>query len=296
MGYFAIGSKGVLLAKDLGSPMGEAGQVNNLTHDPQTIVLSRSYANPVVIAQSASTNGTQPVIVRITDVQSDRFTMYLQETPDENGLHTAEQVTYIVVEAGKWELADGTLIEAGTVTTGAAVGGHIADSWETVALTSAFTDKPLVMTQTQTASDTSFVSTRQRLNSATGFDVAMEEEEASLVAHAAETIGYIAMQTGTGAWGGNLFEAGYTGKAVDDGGYTQNFATGFTAAPLFLSNLTTYHGADSTHVRYSALGAASVNIKLEEDTTEDPETGHTTENIGYLAIAGAGALFGTAIP
>ena len=71
-----------------------------------------------MIAQSPSTNGTAPVIVRITDVQSDRFTMYLQEPPDENGTHTAEQVTYIVIEAGQWQLADGTLIEAGTVTTG----------------------------------------------------------------------------------------------------------------------------------------------------------------------------------
>ncbi len=48
-------------------------------------------------------------------------------------------------------------------------------------------------------------------------------------------------------------------------------------------------------MRHSALGATSVTIKLEEDTTEDPETGHTTENIGYLALAAPASLFGTVV-
>jgi hypothetical protein len=52
--------------------------------------------------------GSQVAVVRITDVKRDRFTMYVGEAPDQDGWHTEETVSYVVLEAGSWELADGT--------------------------------------------------------------------------------------------------------------------------------------------------------------------------------------------
>ena len=42
----------------------------------------------------------QPAIARITDVQSDRFTMYLQEPSNLGGAHDWERVSYALFEAG----------------------------------------------------------------------------------------------------------------------------------------------------------------------------------------------------
>jgi hypothetical protein len=46
-------------------------------------------------------------VVRVTDVQTQSFTLYAHEAPDKNGSHATETVSWLVVEAGTWEVADG---------------------------------------------------------------------------------------------------------------------------------------------------------------------------------------------
>jgi hypothetical protein len=94
--------------------IGEVGYLDdNLTHSPKTVVLSQRYANPVVLAQPLSYDGSDTSVVRITDVQSDCFTLYVHEAPNHNGTHTNESVSYRSAElaskpgvAGEWG-ADG---------------------------------------------------------------------------------------------------------------------------------------------------------------------------------------------
>jgi YD repeat-containing protein len=60
--------------------IGEVGFIDDtLTHTPQTVMLSRSYQNPVVFATPLSRDGGDTAVVRITSVQSDRFTLYVSE-------------------------------------------------------------------------------------------------------------------------------------------------------------------------------------------------------------------------
>jgi serralysin len=46
-------------------------------------------------------------VVPITDVQADRFTLYVDEAPNHDGSHTTETVSWLVLEAGSWTLPDG---------------------------------------------------------------------------------------------------------------------------------------------------------------------------------------------
>jgi hypothetical protein len=101
--------------------MGEVGQIAALTHNPVEVVLGRSYQNPVVFVQPVSYNGPGTSVVRITDVQPDRFTAYIHEPPNLDVWHTAETVSYLVVEAGSWRLAGGTLLQVGSEVTSATV-------------------------------------------------------------------------------------------------------------------------------------------------------------------------------
>ncbi len=97
--------------------------MNDLDHNPQTVILSRTYTDPVVLARPLSINDGDPSLVRITDVQADRFTFFVHEAPDLDGTHdSTETVSYIVLETGDWDLSDGTLLEVGKVTTTASVG------------------------------------------------------------------------------------------------------------------------------------------------------------------------------
>ena len=123
--YLAIGGTGLLTATMAQQEIGEVGTITNLTHAVQTILLDRSYIAPVVFAQSPTAYGIDPVTVRVDNVLSDRFSIYLTEPSDQNNLHnTPETVTYLVLEAGVHTLADGTHLEVGMRTTGATVGQH----------------------------------------------------------------------------------------------------------------------------------------------------------------------------
>jgi RHS repeat-associated protein len=277
--------------------LGEVGYIDDtLTHTPQTIVLSRSYADPVVFAQPVSRDGGDPSVIRITDVQADRFTLYVHEAPNKNGSHTTEAVSYLVLEAGSWQLPDGTLLEAGKVDTSATVGKNVSNVWEQVSFHQLHSAAPAVVSQVQTENDPHWVKTRQQNTTATGFEVALEEEENETSAHGSETIGWLAIEAGQGSWSDHTYEAANTADAVTHDWYQINFGQSFGAAPRFIAGLATYDGVDNAYLRYSrtSLTTSGVQVMVEEETTYDTETGHTSEVVSYLAIQGDGLLTGRA--
>jgi len=274
--------------------IGEVGQITGLTHVAHTQNLSGQYTNPVVFALPPTRNGTNVAVVRITDVQSDEFTVRIKEPPSENGIHgTGETVSYIVLEAGEWELPDGTILEVGTLDTNATVGINVQNSWEQITFSSVFTSKPVALSQVQSNNDSHYVVTRQRLLNTTGFKVALEENEAKTTAHGTETIGWLAIENSTGSWDGHLYEADRTAKNVTHNWTSITFAQSFSNPPRFMANLGSYHGDDNAHLRYQSLTKDGVEVMVEEDTGHDSETTHTEEVVDYLAIEGNGLLTGT---
>lgn len=270
--------------------IGEVGHVTNLRHVSQTVQLSRSYVSPVVIAQPPAYNGANESVVRITDVRSNAFDFFIDEAPDQDGPHTFETVSYLVLEAGSWQLPDGTEIEAGTLSTSATVGRNVSGSFATVAFSQPFGTVPAVLSQVQSSNDPAWVKTRQLLASTSSFRVALEEEEAATTAHGTETIGWVAVTQGTGVWSGHRFEVANTANAVTHNFFSIGFGQSFTAAPRFLAAQATRDGADNSGLRYQNLTTTGVQVKVEEDTTFDSEVGHTSEVVSYLALQGDGTL------
>ena len=290
--YLAIEGDGMLTALEEQRPIGEVGTLTNLTDVPQTVVLERSYNNPVVFAQSVSTQGLAPVVVRVTNVQSDRFDLFLAEPSNENGTHTAETVSFVVLEAGTHQLLDGTRIEIGTLDTTATVGRMISNQWEQVSFTSPFTETPVVLTQIQTTNvgRVGFLKIRQNSTDADGLSVALEPEESSTGQHAApETIGYLAIEAGAGTWGTFTYDAGNV-PSVADQFTSHTFGVTNFASPAFLSSMGSYTGQDNGHVRYINLTGSGVQLKIDEDTTVDTEKTHSEETVSYLVLGGQGTL------
>ncbi|MGK7958520.1 MAG: S8 family serine peptidase [Crocosphaera sp.] len=272
----------------------EIGQITDFNHQSQTIVLDNNFINPVIFAQPLSRKSADPSTVRITNIQSDRFSAYLQETTlikgkKHSGAHTRESFSFLVFEQGVWELADGTIIEVGNINTNATT----RSDWQNITFTHDFTDAPVVLTQVQTQNDATFVRTRQKNTTENGFQVALEEEETYLhTGHGSETIAWLAISPGQGNWDGNTFIAGNTGDRVTHKWRTLNFGNTFKDAPKFLGNIATYDGADSSGLRYQKLTNRRVQVMIEEDTSKDNETKHTTENVNFLAIEATGTLTG----
>ena len=217
------------------------------------------------------------------------FTLYVQEAPGQNGTHATETVSYVVLEAGSWALPDGRRLEVGKVITSATV-GVASPAWATVSYGAAFGAAPVVVSQVQGDADGHWVKTRQRNVGAGGFEVALEEDDAQTAPHGSETIGWLALEGGSGTWNGKAYRAASTSDSVTHVWYTESFGGAFSAAPQLIGGVATYDDGDGAYLRYRSLESGSVQLKIEEDKTQDSETNHATEVVGYLAIEGSGTL------
>jgi YD repeat-containing protein len=160
-----------------------------------------------------------------------------------------------------------------------------------------FHAQPVVVSQVQTDNDPHWVKTRQRNVTASGFDVALEEEDANTASHGGEIVGWLAIAPGTGTWSGHKYEAAQTADVVSSTWAAISFAQSFASAPRFVGGIATYDGGDGSYLRYdrTSLTASGVQVMIEEDTTADEETNHTDEVVHYLAIEGSGTLTGMAV-
>ncbi len=96
-------------------------------------------------------------------------------------------------------------LQVGTLATNATVGKRITNVWAQVTFSETFSSAPVVLSQVQSNNDPHWVKTRQQNVGAAGFDVALEEEQASASPHGTETIGWLAIDAGQGAWNDHLF-------------------------------------------------------------------------------------------
>lgn len=155
----------------------------SLTHTPETVNLSRAYEDPVVLARPVSYNGPDVSVIRITDVQSDQFTMYVDEAPNHDGGHTTETVSYIVAESGAWTLANGDRLEVGRIATDAEIGRGVTNTFDEVRFRGSFAATPAILSQVQGELNPHWVTTRQTNPQSHAFDVALQEDEASTASH-----------------------------------------------------------------------------------------------------------------
>ena len=275
--------------------IGEIGRVTNVTHQEQVIPLSHTFQNPVVFASPASFAGADPVVVRVTDVRADQFTIFVAEPSNLNGLHNAaETVSYLVMEAGTHRLEDGAQLDVGTVTTNADSGTRVTDEWVRVDFAKpfpAFPNSPSVFHQIQTTNGDPYLQTRLRSFNERFIELSLQQEEARTANPVAETIGYFAIESGSGTWSGTAYEAVRTGFAMTDQFKRIDFEQTFSAPPNLLASLSSVFNIDNAHLRYTNLDTVGVELKVDEDTTADAETSHTQpEPVAYLALEGSGLL------
>jgi len=107
-------------------------------------------------------------------------------------VHSAEEVSYIIIEAGRHQLADGAIFEAGKT--------QATHQWKQVSFSPTSDQRPvsapLTLTQVQTYANSQAVVTRVRSLTDSGFQVRLQEEEGNDGLHTRETVGYLAISPG----------------------------------------------------------------------------------------------------
>ncbi|PAP76671.1 Kelch repeat-containing protein [Rubrivirga marina] len=246
------------------------------------VSFARPYADPVVVMGPASSNGAEPITVRVRNVTAAGFEFQLDEWDYLDGQHGTETVSWLAVERGVHRVGEGRLLEAGLVTASGAP--------ESFGFGADFASAPVLFSQVSTAAGAGAVVTRQRDVSAGSFQLRLQGEE-STDHQGVETVAYVAVEAGAVA---GVLEAGRTPAPIDHSYAAVSLEDGFASAPALLASMQTLNESDPATLRYRALTGAGFEVRVEEEQSADPETDHTGEVVGFLALA-PGGLRGTTL-
>ena len=270
IGYMAFEARKSVL------PM-EFGEID-VNDQWKTVTLNRVYDEPVVIVGALSLNGWNPSVIRVRNVTGGGFEVRVQEWEYLDGYHVIEQVNYLVIESGSYELPGGSRVEAGRFSANA------VGSFAAVQFKQPFSTVPVVMATTTSVNEGDAVAMRLRNITTTTFDYRIQEQEANDQRHAPEEAGYIAWEPSAGSMDGLVFEIGRTANSVTHNFQALPFYEPFSSPPVFLAGMQTFDNADTAAVRWWKKKPAGIQIKVEEEQSMDAERDHTTEVIGYMVF------------
>lgn len=260
-----------------GNRVGEAGFVD--TDQPghaewHSVRLDRPYRDPIAFAQVMTYEGVNPCHVRLRNVAADSFDFRIEEWDYLDGRHDQERVGYLVLERGTHDLAAG-----GTVVVGATRGD---DGWTGVAFEGDVGSDPVLISRCQTFNGPNEVVTRNRSVTSAGAEIRLQEEQGQDGRHDLETIGFLAAPRGRADLTTGLVTATEEWSALR--------LTGIPSTePVVLASVATFDGANTVGVRLRNVGSSGFELFLEEETSGDEETAHTTEEVGIFAT-GTGPL------
>ena len=130
--------------------------------------------------------------------------------------------------------------------------------------------------------------TRTTGQSATGFQVALEEEEKlNGGEHLSETIGWLAMDPGSAVNGDTSLLSGTTGLVHNHNVSTVNFGETFDAAPAVIAKLASFYSPNTANVRINSITSSGFDVNVDEEQSLDSETNHIKESVSFLALEGS---------
>jgi hypothetical protein len=174
---------------NLAAPMPNVATGNVLAGDAWSeISIDPSFGEPIAILSPPTYADSHPGVVSlIKHGAPDRFEMRFQEWDYLDGGHALEQFSYLILEQGRYTLADGAELEAGVF--------DQADTgvWTSHLFSRDFPGVPMLFFTLQTANENEAVIVRAKNVTASGFEAALFEQEMSINGHAVETVGYLAV-------------------------------------------------------------------------------------------------------
>ena len=211
----------------------------------------------------------------------------MQEYDYLDGDHAAETVGYVAIDRGNYTLSDGTLVEAGFFATNSA--GPL--SFVQSPFVQAFNHTPVVLAAITSFNDEHAVTGRVDEVTTSGFSFAMQEQSSEDQVHGTEEVSYIAWEPSSSATGAAVqFEVGKTDTVVTNEPVVVAFANQFSRTPLIIADLQTANGPDPASLRIRNYDSTGFEVAVQEEQSDDEETIHTFESVGYLAVSQASLL------
>lgn len=264
--------------------IGEAGSLDTaqdaipgtppLVPVPIRVDFTENITDPVIVI-SGTQNGGDPYTIRITDSDETGFSFIIEEWEYLDGAHPAvETINRVAIAEGTHTLPGGRTVTAGSTTADGS--GNTP-----VSFGSSFSSAPAVLTSVMSNNDITAVDSDPSGITTTGFNLSLQEEEAETGSHGSETIGWIAIETGgnnTGNSGVSLTQGG-----VNHNADTVNMGTTFTNG-VYIADTQTINGGDTARVALSNLTSSSTGVHIQEEQSDDTETGHIDEVVGVIGF------------
>lgn len=246
----------------------------------QRVELRKRFVDPVVVAKALSYREAHPAVVRVRQVNETGFEISLQAWDDGRHPHAPEAVGYLVIERGRFHLADGTFLESGTVDTDPAYPMH------SIAFSQSFRLVPVVMTAVTSGQDSGAVTGRPTRISQKGFQFHLQQQELSHSLDAVQTVSYVAWEPSTGTLDGYLFEVDKTRRVTRDQFSTIAFKEPFAATPVFLADIQSSRGGSLLNLRWEQKDLGGIDVKIDEaqDLDVDEAGPQDIAVVGYIVI------------
>ncbi len=285
-----------------------------------TETFRQTYDEVPLVFILANQQGGDPSTIIIQSISTTGF-VYAQVEPDDNGPgggagndgpHVDMQnIPYIAIEPGVHTLPDGTLIEAGYISTNRFQSRLIAgDSWETLSFRADFSAAPTLITQIQTMNNETVLTSAGPYNpfpnpshwmsaavrnvNANTAEVAIERSETTLNTFTlTEDIGYLAFQP---AYNGTFVDNSSNTIEVDSfnsgnvlDGWSDNcdnvsFPNISSNQRIAIASKITRNDNNGGWLRRCALANGSIGLTVDEDRAEDNERNHPNETASVLVF------------
>ncbi|UBF22588.1 laminin G domain-containing protein [Halorubrum tailed virus 25] len=259
------------------------GNYSNIPNaaDSDYVSFSQLYDRPVVIAHQATNSGGQDVDNRVTNLTSSGFDLFAHE-PDRQG-HANNWHTWICVEEGVWQTADGAIIEAGVHQTETTNEDGEAFTGDSVEFEYDWATAPVVLSTPNTHNNQDWATIGIENVTATGFDVAQQQGGTTSTnnATASEELAYIAISPGSGTLDSGVpYEASLTTST------STTFGVSFSGAPDIVCDWQERPGSSCGWVRGGGTWTST-------DHNWYIESAGSSGTYGYLAIEPDSTINGT---
>lgn len=249
----------------------------------QTVTFETPLDDPSIVMGGGTNDSSQPYTIQVRNVTSTGFEYQIDKWDYLDDSAVTETVSWLAVEAGTHDLADGRTISAGHGTVGGTTTGLSFEA-------GAFDAAPVVLGQSIGEGNDMAVTDRIDGVTATGFQAQLFQQEAKVGAIAADGFDWIAVEQGGSAADGAL--AGNTGRVVDDNGSVVDLGGSFAGDYAFVADMQTLYGKDTSTVELMASDADSVTLGILEEQSRNDEMRHTDEDVGYAGFE-VGVIEGT---
>ena len=164
---------------------------------------------------------------------------------------------------------------------------NVSHHWKSVALPIQFLTQPVIFAQVTTRNDAAAVLVRLRNVSSTQFQLRLQEEEANDGFRLVENVAWVAIEKG--ALSGDMaFEV--NSWLLTSNPASQALGQTYPGLPDFFAQIQTNNDGDPANVRFDNLTDSGLDIWISEEHSNDPETAHNLETVGYMAIYNAGDI------